>query len=149
MANPFYEGTTFPIPIVRRAVKMDDSEITFALAQTRCNLANDEELVRDMAEIFISDVPEMCKRLATFHHQACDGSQVTEQILAEVRHLAHSIKGLARTFGAEPLASMTERIEKSPQDWLASDVRRAVSISRVGDESAVRLGRELGLSHAD
>jgi HPt (histidine-containing phosphotransfer) domain-containing protein len=130
-------------------MKMDDLEITFALAQTRCNLDNDEELVRDMAEIFISDVPEMCRRLTTFYDQACDSPQVTEQILADVRHLAHSIKGLARTFGAEPLSTLTERIEKSPSDWLSSDGRFASLVSRVGIASATRLGKELGLSHAD
>lgn len=128
---------------------MDDSEITFALSQTRCNLANDEVLVRDMAEIFISDVPEMCERLEALHHDGCGNPQMSQQILADVRHLAHSIKGLASTFGAEPLASLTERIEKSPQDWLASDARWASLVKRVGHESASRLAIELGISHAD
>lgn len=128
---------------------MDDSEITFALSQTRCNLANDELLVRDMAEIFISDVPEMCGRLEALYHEVCDNPQMSEQLSTEVRHLAHSIKGLARTFGAEPLASLTERIERSPEDWLASDRRWATLVKRVGCESASRLAKELGMSHAD
>lgn len=128
---------------------MDDSEITFSLAQTRCNLDNDEILVRDMAEIFISDVPEMCGRLASLRHTVCDNPQLNDQTLNEVRHLAHSIKGLARTFGAEPLSALTERIEKSPQDWLASDARCATLVQRVGYESAACLAKELGMSHAD
>jgi HPt (histidine-containing phosphotransfer) domain-containing protein len=128
---------------------MDDSEITFALSQTRCNLANDEVLVRDMAEIFIADVPEMCGRLDALYHQVCGNPQMAEQMSAEVRHLAHSIKGLARTFGAEPLVSLAERVERSPHDWLVSDVRWASLIKRVGCVSASRLAKELGMSHAD
>ena len=128
---------------------MDGLEITFSLAQTRCNLDNDEVLVRDMAEIFISDVPEMCGRLVSFHHAVCDNPQLFEQIVSEVRHLAHSIKGLARTFGAEPLSALTERIEKSPQDWLSSDVRCATLVKRVGYVSAACLAKELGMSHVD
>jgi HPt (histidine-containing phosphotransfer) domain-containing protein len=128
---------------------MDDSEITFALSQTRCNLANDEVLVRDMAEIFISDVPEMCGRLEALRHKVCGNRQMSDQVLGDVRHLAHSIKGLAKTFGAEPLASLTEQIEKSPEDWLASDLRWATLVKRVGSKSASRLAKELGMSHAD
>lgn len=128
---------------------MDDSEITFALSQTRCNLANDEELVRDLAEIFIADIPEMCGRLEALHSEVCGNLQVDEQMFAEVRHLAHSIKGLARTFRAEPLASLTERIEKSPQDWLASDVRWASLVNKVGCDSASQLAKELGMSQVD
>ncbi|HBJ37037.1 MAG TPA: hypothetical protein DDZ51_20230 [Planctomycetaceae bacterium] len=128
---------------------MDDSEITFALSQTRCNLANDELLVRDMAEIFISDVPEMCGRLDDLYHKVCNNPQMSEQMLSDVRHLAHSIKGLAKIFGAEPLASLAERIERSPQAWLARDVRGASVVIRVGCESASRLAQALGMSHAD
>jgi HPt (histidine-containing phosphotransfer) domain-containing protein len=128
---------------------MDDLEITFSLAQTRCNLDNDEVLVRDLAEIFICDVPQMCGRLASLHHSLCGNPQMSEQIVSEVRHLAHSIKGLARTFGAEPLSALTERIEKSPQDWLSSDVRCATLVKRTGHDSAACLAKELGMNHVD
>jgi len=128
---------------------MDDLEITFSLEQTRCNLDNDERLIRDMAEIFICDVPEMCGRLASFHHEVCDKPQLPERVVNEVRHLAHSIKGLARTFGAEPLSALTERIEKSPKDWLLSDGRCATLVERVGYDSAAWLAKELGMSHVD
>jgi HPt (histidine-containing phosphotransfer) domain-containing protein len=128
---------------------MDHLEITFSLAQTRCNLDNDELLIRDMAEIFICDVPEMCGRLASLHHEVCDNPQLSGQRVSEVRHLAHSIKGLARTFGAEPLSALTERIEKSPQNWLSSDVRCATLVKRVGDDTSTCLAKALGMSHLD
>lgn len=128
---------------------MDEVEITFALSQTRANLANDETLVRDMAEIFIADVPELCERLDTLRHRASDNPQAVEQWAADARHLAHSIKGLANTFGAQPLVDLAAEIEKSPSAWLADQSASPRWIRRVGYDSAARLATALGIGQAE
>jgi len=120
---------------------MDGSEITFTLTQTRCNLDNDELLVRDMAAIFIADIPELCERLANLNGRAGPPHGSVDQ----VKHIAHSIKGLARTFGAEPLASLAERIEKSPEEWLTGNQAFSNLFRRIGCQSASQLAEELGI----
>jgi HPt (histidine-containing phosphotransfer) domain-containing protein len=122
---------------------MDGSEITFTLTQTRCNLDHDEVLVRDMAAIFITDIPELCERLAKLNGITDSPPQDSAD---QVKHIAHSIKGLARTFGAEPLASMAERVEKSPQEWLTGNPSFLNHFRHIGCQSASRLADELGIT---
>lgn len=72
------------------------------LAVTRSNLNNDTELILAIAYIFIEDLPKMVLALRT----AFDSKDSHSVI-----HQAHTIKGLASNFQAEPLTQLAQKLE--------------------------------------
>jgi len=143
--------------------------ISFRLADARGNLDHDEALVREMAAIFIADVPPMCERLAAICQAVKDDRMASDDDAAELRHLAHSLKGLAATFGAQPLGELAAGLEEASApdesavdesavdesaagldaDRVAesdADVVRNGGWAELGVRTAQRLAAELGLS---
>lgn len=76
--------------------------ITLDLVQARENFGSDEALLHEIANVFIEDVPLIAAEL----EEAC-----TRKDAATVCRLAHSLKGLCATFGAEPARTYAQRIE--------------------------------------
>lgn len=76
--------------------------VTLDLVLARQNFGCDEELLCEIATVFIEDVPLLITEL----EDACQrGDSMT------VRRMAHSLKGLCATFGAEPARTHAQRIE--------------------------------------
>lgn len=76
--------------------------ITLDLVQARENFGCDEALLHEIANVFIEDVPMIVAEL----EEAC-----ARKDIATVRRLAHSLKGLCATFGAEPARTYAQGIE--------------------------------------
>jgi HPt (histidine-containing phosphotransfer) domain-containing protein len=135
------------------------SAISFRLADARANLDQDEKLVREMAAIFIADVPSLCARLAAIGQGAGDDPMVDGEKAAELHHLAHSLKGLAATFGAQPLGELAAGLEEAS---VAEESAAGIDSGRfaecdaeivrnggwvaLGNRTAQRLAAELGMS---
>jgi len=76
--------------------------ITLDLGQARENFGCDEALLQEIANVFIEDVPMIVAEL----EEAC-----ARQDTATICRLAHSLKGLCATFGAEPARTYAQGIE--------------------------------------
>lgn len=129
--------------------------ITLALEQTRANLDHDEQLVREMAEILVADVPTMCQQLADSFRQAgqslVDSSRGTrdgacESVAAQRRSMAHAIRGLASMFGAQPLTEWMQAIEQQPLEWQGDPATAAADIVQLGQATADALSSALRLA---
>ena len=72
------------------------------LAITRLNLNDDSELVLAIANIFVEDLPARVLALK---------SAFDRKDSQRVIHQAHTIKGLASNFQAEPLTELTQILE--------------------------------------
>ncbi len=72
------------------------------LAVTRANLNHDSDLIAAIAAIVIDDLPVLVNGLRT----AADGKDY--ELL---KNLAHTIKGLASNFQAEPLMQLAQKLE--------------------------------------
>jgi|GEM_PF-1813589 len=128
----------------------NDHEIILDLDSARRNFDGDADLVRDIGQIFVEDVPVLVQQLNGLR---VDAIQVRETIatqgpLTEARRVAHSIKGLANTFGAEPLGSLLATIEHDPTLLVAADgEQRLMELERVAlqtiDELAKCLSSEI------
>ncbi|MCC6510304.1 MAG: Hpt domain-containing protein [Pirellulaceae bacterium] len=99
-------------------VDVHDEAITLDLGQARQNFGCDESLLQEIATVFIEDVPQ----IATELQEACSRNDVPT-----VCRLAHSLKGLCATFGAEPARTYAQHIEHEA----ASSSRAVVSHERV------------------
>jgi len=88
------------------ALKNVDEEsfeaVTLDLALARENFGSDEILLCEIATVFIEDVPLLIEEM----QQACARGDT-----ATVCRMAHSLKGLCATFGAEPARTYAQRIE--------------------------------------
>jgi chemotaxis protein histidine kinase CheA len=130
------------------------SAISFRLADARNNLDHDEELMRGMAAIFIDDVPAMCVRLAAMCQAIKDGRMTGDEHAAELRHVAHSLKGLAATFGAEPLRELAGGLEEASAAGMDAariaecdaDVVRNGGWVKLGVRTAESLAAALGMA---
>ncbi len=94
--------------------------IVLDLDLARRNFGGDETLIRDIGQIFIEDVPALTQQLVHLRTRLFRDA-VQETLLAEAQRLAHSLKGLAGTFGAEPLGSLLGEIERQPKVLAAED----------------------------
>lgn len=91
--------------------------VTLNLSETRKNIGCDEELLREIANVFIEDVPQIILDLQA----ACLRNDYQTVAL-----LAHSLKGLCATFGAEPARTIAQRLELD-----AANCRAAVTMEKI------------------
>lgn len=140
--------------------------ITLTLEQTRQNLDHDESLVREMAEIFIADVPPLCRQLqqcltaqltAGLAHDSPrdpvhdpaqdspsgDAAPPADAAAEQCRSLAHAIRGLAAMFGAQPLTDCMQAIENRPSNCPRDQLDELPPIARLGQATADALAAEL------
>lgn len=102
----------------------------FDLNKALSMMANDMELFREMARIFLADYPESLGTL---------GTAIQQGDAKNMRHLAHTLKGMISVFCVPPLAETAERIEMQQVsdlgreyaelcnglDWLSGELRQA------------------------
>lgn len=91
--------------------------VTLDLPQARQNFGCDEDLLHEIALVFIEDVPGIADELQA----AC-----LRNDFVTVARLAHSLKGLCATFGAEPARTYAQRLELD-----AANCRSAVTLDKV------------------
>ncbi len=91
--------------------------VTLDLPQARQNFGCDEDLLHEIALVFIEDVPAIAAELEA----AC-----LRNDFVTVARLAHSLKGLCATFGAEPARTYAQRLELD-----AANCRAAVSLDKI------------------
>lgn len=126
----------------RAVMASHEQTIRLDLDSTRRNFDGDANLIRDIGFIFIEDVPLLLQRLAALRTQLLAGESSESAALEESRRLAHSLKGLAGTFGAEPLGEMLAEIEQQPQRLVAADgERRLQELERVAQQTIAELTR--------
>lgn len=83
---------------------MNDVVITkLDLDRARENLCHDEVLLCEIAKVFVDDVPQLCRDLTR-----ASGRNDQRAICL----LAHSLKSLCATFGAEPARTLAEKLEQ-------------------------------------
>lgn len=134
----------------------DPDEVKFDLELTRRNFDHDEALVREIGGIFIEDVPQLIEQLTCLRDRLLSstanerGDEQGAIALREAKRLAHSIKGLAATFGAEPLVSLAREIEEElacvSVERIAAKVQR---LSEVAMETVEHLALRLRLPADD
>ncbi len=100
-------------PAITPSVKLN-------LAVTRVNLNNDSELILAIANIFVEDLPGKVLALQSAFDRNDNQSVV---------HLAHTIRGLASNFLAEPLTLLTQKLESEYMGL--SDPEREMLISEI------------------
>ncbi len=95
----------------------EERPVTLDLPQARQNFGCDENLLQEIALVFIEDVPGIVAELEA----AC-----LRNDLQTVARLAHSLKGLCATFGAEPARTYAQRLELD-----ATNCRTGVQTERI------------------
>jgi HPt (histidine-containing phosphotransfer) domain-containing protein len=122
----------------------DESAITIDLDAARRNFDGDETLIRDIGQIFVEDVPSLVTRLEQLRTQLDQDALQEAKLLEEAKRVAHSCKGLAGTFGAQPLGSMLAEIEREPRVLTAADGEaRLRTLKRVARETVGELAKSL------
>ncbi len=111
--EPLPRPPLFESPLAKTPSGSMQPLIRFDLAATRINFDGDEELLKDVAAIFIHDVPGLFNALVQLQQ-----SDDSADKLSNTMQIAHTLKNLAKTFGAEPLATWAESIERTPTQWL-------------------------------
>ncbi len=96
-----------------------DQEVTLDLAQTRQNFGSDEDLLLEIANVFVEDVPLLIDELEA----ACLRNDSTT-----VARLAHSLKGLCATFGAEPARTYAQGLELDTGDCSSPFTRDRIQV---------------------
>lgn len=90
------------------------SGVTLDMETARDNFGGDESLIRDIGEIFLEDIPALLQQLDRIRPRLTTPADTGSPAFTEAKHVAHSIKGLAGTFGAEPLRTLIANIESDP-----------------------------------
>ncbi len=90
-------------PAAEEPASASSDAITLDLALARENFGSDEKLLCEIAGVFIEDVPQLIAELEKAYKNADTTS---------VCRLAHSLKGLCATFGAEPARKYAQCIEQ-------------------------------------
>jgi HPt (histidine-containing phosphotransfer) domain-containing protein len=94
------------------------------LGIARENLNNDSELIAAIAKVLIEDLPQLVAELRGSFEKN-DGKHV--------KLIAHTIKGLASNFQAEPLMQLSEKLEL--EHSLLTDHEAELLISEIAQAS--------------
>jgi two-component system, sensor histidine kinase and response regulator len=105
----------------------------FDLAGTLRRLGGDTNLLSDLVQLYSEDSPGLLERL----HAGIESHRSDE-----VRHAAHSLRGLAANFGASILTQSLLRIEEAAAEGRLDEA--ASLFGQVGEDSA-RLQATLAL----
>jgi two-component system, sensor histidine kinase and response regulator len=81
-------------------------------------LGNDEELLRDIVQIYLEDVPVMIDKI----HAAVSGADAKA-----LQRAAHSLKGLASTLSAHEVVDVACRLEHMGATRTLSDAAKTVT----------------------
>jgi len=116
-------------------LEVPSPNIRFNLSSTLTNLNGDVELLQTIACIFHEDIPAIL--LALQDASARDDHH-------KVMHFAHTIKGMASNFHAEPLTTLARKLELYA-DFLSVSERQELvfRIACVGDLTIAELKKEM------
>ena len=95
----------------------DNKPVTLDLSQARQNFGSDENLLHEIANVFIEDVPGIADELK---------AAWLRNDFQTIARLAHSLKGLCATFGAEPSRTYAQRLELD-----AANCQSAVTLEKI------------------
>ncbi|MBB3062037.1 Hpt domain-containing protein [Microbulbifer rhizosphaerae] len=105
---------------------------TFEWHKALADLDGDEEILRDLAEVFLAEADAMTDAVR---------NAVEWQHAAELRRSAHSLKGAVRVFHADAAAAAAFHLETLGRDANFQGADRALAKL---EEEVGRLCRELG-----
>jgi HPt (histidine-containing phosphotransfer) domain-containing protein len=116
-------------------LEVSTPNVRFNLSTTLTNLNGDVELLQTIACIFNEDIPAIL--LALQDASARDDHN-------QVMHFAHTIKGMASNFHAEPLTTLARKLE-SNRDFLSVSERQELvfRIASVGELTIAELKKEM------
>jgi HPt (histidine-containing phosphotransfer) domain-containing protein len=80
---------------------MDRAPLDWETARSR--IGGSEEVLRDVAELFVAECPAMMEQIR---------AAIADVDHSEVRRTAHTLKGSAAVFVAEPTVAAAQRIEQ-------------------------------------
>lgn len=112
--------------------KRERSVNTFEWQEALADLDGDEEILRDLAGVFLAEADAM---------MAAVRNAVARRDATELRRAAHSLKGAVRVFHADHAAAAALYLEALGRDADFRDTDRALAEL---EEEVGRLGRELG-----
>jgi HPt (histidine-containing phosphotransfer) domain-containing protein len=116
-------------------------KIEFDFAATMNNLNNDQEMMNAIAEIVIADLPPLVSNL---REAAVVGDR------KKVRHAAHTIKGLAGNFRAQPLVSLAAKLEAEFESLSENELIALVDEADSTTVATIQsLGKELNIAVAE
>jgi HPt (histidine-containing phosphotransfer) domain-containing protein len=95
-----WEGPSVTLPRV-------DTLPLFNLQAARARMDDNEQLVRDLAAFFLEDAPRLAREIQ---------HAVQKNDAESLERAAHSLKGLAANFDAEPLIMLAISTENSARD---------------------------------
>jgi HPt (histidine-containing phosphotransfer) domain-containing protein len=101
------EVLKFTISSGGRCSMETEPSATLDLELARLNFGQDQELLCEVARVFVEDVPALIVDLLRAHSQRDHRA---------VRLFAHSLKGLSATFGAEPARTYAQDLEQRMVD---------------------------------
>ena len=91
---------------------MHSQPCEFRLSHALANMDNDTALLREITVIFIEDYPALLEKLKTAIEQLNQ---------AQIRYLAHTLKGMISPFGMPALTEIARGIESQPERELWHD----------------------------
>jgi len=116
-------------------LEVSTSNVRFNLSTTLTNLNGDVELLQTIARIFNEDIPAIL--LSLQNASARDDHN-------QVMHFAHTIKGMASNFHAEPLTTLARKLESNRDSLSVSERRELVfRIASVGELTIAELKKEM------
>lgn len=133
-------------------MRIDPDEVRFDLELTRRNFDHDEALLREIGRIFTEDVPVLVDRLIELRSDLIENVTRGDSVappsatVNEAKRVAHSIKGLAATFGAQPLVTLAQEMEESPEySFDAASDAKVQRLSDVAQRTVKELAAKLKL----
>jgi len=126
-------------PASKNSAREQLEAVTLDLMLARQNFGCDEELLCEIATVFIEDVPML---IAELEQASQRGDSMT------VCRMAHSLKGLCATFGAEPARTYAQRIEHECASCNGAPVNREQieTLVHLLEQTMATLRSELRLS---
>ncbi len=95
------------------------ADLPFAWDVALERVGGDEDLLRELAEMFFAECPKLMQQIRE-HIDAADGP--------ELRRAAHTLKGSAGVFGAEEVAEAAHRLEEIGREAAFADAEEALAL---------------------
>ncbi len=101
------------------AVEGAEADLPFEWDAALENVGGDEDLLRELAELFFAECPKLMQQIRE-HIAGADGP--------ELRRAAHTLKGSAGVFGAEAVAKAAHRLEEIGREAAFAEAEEALVV---------------------